>query len=210
MYNFFGDAAERAWVGHNNLLEFQGKVLFDDHVEELYKATPNKREKARLQKWYGVPPARAKAVNIGVQQAEEALPLSRNDRKAKFTFLYQSQKSASKQKDIPPVDDSSKTDQKPDNKSKNSDTAPAKKRKLEESATPEASKSKRRKVETPVAADNDTDTKKKAITPVSRPVVGTEASFDVFVQKERDNVVGRARGVRGRMNCWTSVNSSGV
>lgn len=193
---FFGDAAERAWITANNLLEFKGKADFDAIVKGLFtKAGDNKKEKARIQKWYGVPPSRAKAVNIGIAGAEIALPLSRNERKARYTFIYEPPKktgrpSAGTAKSPPSAAKAEPKTPKSEKKSSKSDSVngvvAGKKRKLEEANTPEPQKSsKRQRTETP----KETVTEAKKPTPVARPVVGTEASFEVFCQKERDNVL---------------------
>ena len=188
---FFGDAAERAWISSHNLLEFKGKTDFDQYVQGLYtKAGENKKEKQKIHKWYGVPPSRAKAVNVGIVAAEGALPLTRNERKARYTFIYEPPKKKG-QHSATPVKSSPKSESKTksEKKGKKSDSmngvVAAKKRKLEETNTPESQKpAKRQKVETP--KESVSESKK---TPVTRPVVGIEASFDVFCQKERDSVL---------------------
>ena len=188
---FFGDAAERAWINSNNLLEFKGKADFDQYVQGLYtKARDNKKEKQRIHKWYGVPASRAKAVNIGIDAAEEAIPLTRNERKAKYTFIYEppKKKGAASVKSPQKAEKSESKTPKSDRKSRKSESVngvvAARKRKLETN-TPDSQRSaKRQRVETP---KNSVSESKK--TPVSRPVVGVEASFDVFCQKEKDSVL---------------------
>ena len=198
---FFGEAAERAWISRHNILEFKGREAFDEHVQRLFeKAANNKKEKARIHKWYGIQPSRARAVGLGIVAAEEALPMTRNERKAKYTFVYEPPKKKGKQSDSPtksppvatkPDSKTSKTEvktpkgEKKSGKSVSSESA-SRKRKHEAVSTPEPQKpAKRQRTGTPKEVINED----KKTTSVARPVVGTEASFDVFCQKERDNVL---------------------
>ena len=200
---FFGEAAERAWISRNNLLEFKGREAFDEHVQNLLeKAANNKKEKTRIHKWYGIQPSRARAVGLGIVAAEEALPMTRNERKAKYTFVYDPPKKKGKQSVTPTKSPPPAAETKPDSKTPKQDTKTPKeekkggksvstesgsrKRKHEAVSTPEPQKpAKRQKTDTPKEVINED----KKSTPVARPVVGTEASFDVFCQKERDNVL---------------------
>ena len=194
---FFGEAAERAWISTNNILEFKGREAFDEHVQKLLeKAVNSKKEKMRIHKWYGIQPSRARAVGLGIVAAEEALPMSRNERKAKYTFVYDPPKKKGKQSvtptKSPPVEKKTDTKtSKAEKRSGKSDSVSSestrRKRKHEETSTPEPQKlAKRQRTGTPKEIVNED----KKTTPIARPVVGTEASFDVFCQKERDNVLG--------------------
>ncbi|KAL3864307.1 hypothetical protein ACJMK2_005998 [Sinanodonta woodiana] len=187
---FFGDAAERGWMNDTCTLPFEGKDKFDDYVQETL-AKCKKSDKQKLQKSFQILPSRLKAVTIGIQAAEVALPLSRNERKAKYTFTYELPKSKGKgkgtSKDGAEMDTTEIT---PSEKGKISDSheeetdsgsTKTRKRKLKEIASPETpQKSKKQIIETA----------SKAVTsPVSRPPVTSDGSFEVFCQKEGDNVM---------------------
>ena len=154
----------------------------------LDKAVSTK-EKQRLRKWYCVPPSRAKAVEIGIAAAELALPLSKNERKAQYTFVYKLPKSKVKSADLAEDVKLIKEAEKAKNKtSAESISPPAKKRKHEEVSSPASTKAaaKRRKIESPKQGSPTKSPKKAAMKRVSGV---TEASFEVFCQKERDSVL---------------------
>lgn len=182
----------------NNLLEFQGKEKFEEHVQSVFASAKTPKESKRLKEWYGVKPNRAKAVNVGIAQAESALPLTRQERKAKFTFVYKLPKgklTESVSEKLKELDEDLKIIQGADgNKSVSSESKPGKKRKIDEIATPSKtprSTAKRRKIETPkeeTKTDSPVKVGKKS-SGSSRTVSGTEGSFEVFCQKERENVL---------------------
>lgn len=184
---FFGDAAERGWISKGNLLEFKGQAQFTEYVNELYSKAKSKKDLKHLKKWYEVPAHRKKAVNIGVAQAEGALPLSRNERKAEYTFTYQlpkSKKSVTEQElneDLKVIREAEK----------NTVSKPGKKRKHSEVASPSSSQaktSKKRKVDTPKAG-SPVKSPKKAQSSSGKSIDSSEGSFEVFCQKERDTVM---------------------
>lgn len=193
---FFGDATERGWIPTVNLLDFQGREQFDKYVEEVFSKAKNSTDLKVLKKKYSVPPYRKNAVDKGIAQAEEAMALDRNERKAQYTFVYQIPKSkqAAETKDIgEDLRIIQGSEEKP------SDKKPAKKRKHEEVASPDASKSgaKKRKVdttnsaaETPTKPDSPAKGKSSTKKPsVQKLRLETEGSFEVFCQKERENVL---------------------
>ena len=193
---FFGDAAERAWISMNNLLEFQGKEKFDEHTQALYAAAKNSKELKKLKEWYGVKPNRVKAVNIGIAQAETALPLNRQERKAKFTFTYKLPKgklTESVSEKLKELDEDLKIIQGAERGSVSSEK-PSKKRKHEEVATPSKTpknSTKRRKLETPKSetkVDSPVKIGKKSSSS-SRVKAVTEGSFEVFCENLRGSML---------------------
>ena len=194
---FFGDAAERGWISMKKLLQFEGKAKFDEYVEELYRKAKSKKEERSLKKWYGVLPSRAVAVNIGISSAEEALPLSRNERKARYTFVYKlGGKGTGKElvtipdkkeadelaEDVRLIKDAVKKQEMPESEKK------GRKRKLDKVSTPGTPKhgTKRQKVETPEVEKTAKVSKKS---PSKKRLSVSEVSFEVYCQKERDGVL---------------------
>ncbi|XP_069833394.1 histone-lysine N-methyltransferase NSD2 [Dendropsophus ebraccatus] len=82
---FFGNAPERAWIFEKSLVSFKGEHEYDRLCQESAKQAP-KAEKLKLLK-----PITGKLKtqwDIGMEQAKEALSMSREERKDKFTFIY--------------------------------------------------------------------------------------------------------------------------
>lgn len=186
---FFGDAAERGWISKANLLEFKGQAQFIDYCKEVYAKAKSKKDLARLKKWYEVPAHRKKAVDIGIAAAETALPLSRNERKAQYTFTYKLPKSKkSLATELSEISEDLKIIREAEKATSHS--KPAKKRKHSEVASPsKAESSKKRKVEMLNSDSPSKSPKKRTSTGVQRNTVSAEGSFDVFCQKERENVL---------------------
>ncbi|XP_052226023.1 histone-lysine N-methyltransferase NSD2-like isoform X2 [Dreissena polymorpha] len=189
---FFGDAAERGWIPSSNLLEFLGREKFDEYVKGLLENAKSPKDLERLKKWYEVKPHRKKAVDKGIQHCETALPLSLNERKAQFTFTYQIPKLNKKDVNLQDIDEDVKKIKEADVEG-TLETKPAKKRKHSEVVTPEKTKSasKKRKIETETEKEQ-TESPVVSIgkkTSVSKIKLDSEGSFDVFCQKERDNVL---------------------
>ncbi|XP_060585586.1 histone-lysine N-methyltransferase NSD2-like isoform X2 [Ruditapes philippinarum] len=193
---FFGDAAERAWISMNNLLEFQGKDKFEEYTQGLYAASKSAKELKKLKEWYGVKPNRVKAVNIGIAQAETALPLNRQERKAKFTFVYKLPKgklTESVSEKLKELDEDLKIIQGAEKAI--AEDKPGKKRKHEEvetpSKTPKNTSSKRRKLETPKSESKVESPVKigKRSSSSSRVKSATEGSFEVFCENLRGSML---------------------
>ncbi|XP_053314167.1 histone-lysine N-methyltransferase NSD2 isoform X2 [Spea bombifrons] len=83
---FFGNAPERAWIFEKSLMSFKGEYEYDQLCQESAKQAPTKAEKIKLLK-----PISGKIRaqwDIGIQQAKEALTMTTEERKEKFTFFY--------------------------------------------------------------------------------------------------------------------------
>ncbi|XP_070607547.1 histone-lysine N-methyltransferase NSD2 isoform X2 [Erythrolamprus reginae] len=83
---FFGDAPERAWVFEKSLAAFKGEEQFEQLCQESAKHSISKAEKIKLLK-----PVSGKLRpqwEMGVKQSKDALSLSVEERKAKYTFIY--------------------------------------------------------------------------------------------------------------------------
>ncbi|XP_066478512.1 histone-lysine N-methyltransferase NSD2 [Tiliqua scincoides] len=83
---FFGDAPERAWVFEKSLAPFKGEEQFEELCQESAKHSITKAEKIKMLK-----PVSGKLRpqwEMGVKQAKDALSLTLEERKAKYTFIY--------------------------------------------------------------------------------------------------------------------------
>ncbi|XP_060542463.1 histone-lysine N-methyltransferase NSD2 [Pantherophis guttatus] len=83
---FFGDAPERAWVFEKSLVAFKGEEQFEELCQESAKHSISKAEKIKMLK-----PVSGKLRpqwEMGVKQSKDALSMSLEERKAKYTFIY--------------------------------------------------------------------------------------------------------------------------
>uniref|UniRef100_A0A6J0ULI6 Histone-lysine N-methyltransferase NSD2 isoform X1 n=1 Tax=Pogona vitticeps TaxID=103695 RepID=A0A6J0ULI6_9SAUR len=83
---FFGDAPERAWVFEKSLVSFKGEEQFEQLCQESAKHSLSKAEKLKMLK-----PVSGKLRpqwEMGVKQAKDALHLTVEERKDKYTFIY--------------------------------------------------------------------------------------------------------------------------
>ncbi|XP_077202037.1 histone-lysine N-methyltransferase NSD2 isoform X2 [Paroedura picta] len=83
---FFGDAPERAWVFEKSLVAFKGEEQYEQLCQESAKHTLTKAEKIKMLK-----PVSGKLRpqwEMGIKQAKDALSLTADERKAKYTFFY--------------------------------------------------------------------------------------------------------------------------
>ncbi|XP_075427197.1 histone-lysine N-methyltransferase NSD2 isoform X1 [Ascaphus truei] len=83
---FFGNAPERAWIFEKSLVPFKGEQEYDQLCQESAKQAPTKAEKIKLLK-----PIVGKIRtqwDIGMQQAKDAVSMTTEERKSKFTFIY--------------------------------------------------------------------------------------------------------------------------
>ncbi|XP_061485788.1 histone-lysine N-methyltransferase NSD2 isoform X2 [Rhineura floridana] len=83
---FFGDAPERAWVFEKSLVPFKGEEQFEQLCQESAKHSITKAEKIKMLK-----PVSGKLRpqwEMGVKQAKDALSLTMDERKVKYTFIY--------------------------------------------------------------------------------------------------------------------------
>lgn len=83
---FFGSAPERGWIPEKSLVTFEGQEQFDELCQESVKLATTKAEKAKLLKPIAV--KLRDQWETGLKQAKEALTLSLEDRKLKYTFVY--------------------------------------------------------------------------------------------------------------------------
>ena len=97
---FFGDEAERGWIAETSTIQFEGLEAFKELYAKELQAAPNKTMKAKVMVKFDVPPRsvtfdvkvsakRRAAWEIGLKAAEGALPISRNERKHLYTFVYE-------------------------------------------------------------------------------------------------------------------------
>ena len=79
---FFGDDGERGWIPESRMLPFEGEEAFQRYAQE--KIAQDRKNRA----YYEVRPSRMKGWLVSVRAANEALPMTRNERKVHFTFVY--------------------------------------------------------------------------------------------------------------------------
>ena len=84
---FFGEAAERGWITESSLIDYKGPASLQEYCKQMVLGTKSKALKKKFSAL--VQPGRKRSWDIAVASAEEALPLSRQDRKIQFTFDYQ-------------------------------------------------------------------------------------------------------------------------
>ncbi|XP_033756392.1 histone-lysine N-methyltransferase NSD2-like [Pecten maximus] len=168
---YFGHEEERGWLFSSSIMEFQGWKQYEDRKAEALK-NAKKHEKARLEKLYRVSNSRMAAWKIAIKEAEEALPMSRNERKQHYTYIYESKDSGDSKK----VNDKGETDIKIEENNSLKDTKKRKRRAEKEEPSITAT-AKRKKVETANSSE-----------PLVSPRQGSgDGSFDVFCQKHRDS-----------------------
>ncbi|XP_078717447.1 histone-lysine N-methyltransferase NSD2-like isoform X8 [Lampetra fluviatilis] len=83
---FFGEAAERAWVCYRSLVMFSSREQYELLVSELAKRTPSASERTKILK-----PMASRVRSqwfVGIAEAEEAAALCHKERNEKFTFIY--------------------------------------------------------------------------------------------------------------------------
>ncbi|XP_035672349.1 histone-lysine N-methyltransferase NSD2-like [Branchiostoma floridae] len=185
---FFGDVAERGWVGERSTVKFEGKDQYEQVVEDSIKHITSTTQRNQARKKSAVKPSRKAAWEIALQAAEEAIPLSLLERKQQYTFKYDAAPS--------PTDEE--------------DTAP-------QVSTPPGGKKRGRKRKSAVAASggatsllsDDTDNEEEHLVKKKRKVVKKaptqgedspkkknkaqkkeveRARFELFCQKQRDQV----------------------
>ncbi|XP_010170987.1 histone-lysine N-methyltransferase NSD2-like [Antrostomus carolinensis] len=83
---FFGDAPERAWIFEKSLVPFKEKDQFEQLCQESAKQALTKAEKIKMLK--PVPGKLRPQWEMGVKQASEAVGMTVEERKAKYTFIY--------------------------------------------------------------------------------------------------------------------------
>ncbi|XP_029448352.1 histone-lysine N-methyltransferase NSD2 [Rhinatrema bivittatum] len=83
---FFGNAPERAWIFEKNIVLFEGEQQYEQLRQESARQALTKAEKIKMLK-----PISGKLRvqwEIGIMQAKDAVSMSVQERKAKFTFVY--------------------------------------------------------------------------------------------------------------------------
>ncbi|KAL2305438.1 hypothetical protein Nmel_007424 [Mimus melanotis] len=83
---FFGDAPERAWIFEKSLVPFKEKDQFEQLCQESARQALTKADKVKMLK-----PVSGKLRpqwEMGVKQASEAVGMTVEERRAKYTFIY--------------------------------------------------------------------------------------------------------------------------
>ncbi|XP_063753320.1 histone-lysine N-methyltransferase NSD3 isoform X2 [Eleginops maclovinus] len=83
---FFGSVAERAWIHEKRIVLYQGKQQYEDLQAETLRKASNPVEKHKLLK--PVPQRERSQWEVGVGHAEDALPMTRQERTDNYTFIY--------------------------------------------------------------------------------------------------------------------------
>ncbi|KAI8485616.1 Histone-lysine N-methyltransferase, H3 lysine-36 and H4 lysine-20 specific [Branchiostoma belcheri] len=99
---FFGDVAERGWVGERSTVKFEGKDQYEQVLEDSIKHITNTTQRNQARKKSAVKQSRKAAWEVALQAAEEALPLSLLERKQQYTFKYDTAPSETAEEDTAP------------------------------------------------------------------------------------------------------------
>ncbi|XP_072353597.1 histone-lysine N-methyltransferase NSD2-like isoform X1 [Scyliorhinus torazame] len=83
---FFGEAPERAWIFEKSMIPFEDFQQYDELIQESAKHASSKAEKNKILK--PIPAKIRGQWDVGISQAKEAMAMTREDRKAKYTFVY--------------------------------------------------------------------------------------------------------------------------
>ncbi|XP_063313745.1 histone-lysine N-methyltransferase NSD2 isoform X1 [Pelobates fuscus] len=198
---FFGNAPERAWIFEKSITLFKGENEYDQLCQESAKQTPNKAEKMKLLK-----PITGKIRgqwDIGIQQAKEALTMTLEERKEKFTFVYVKDRphlnpKVAMEAGIPlePIPETSE-DMDEKSESSNKDGVPSKRRRV--SRAPSNQKSEPSDVKSPAKVSESPEFRKNVSPPSTKRKsgaytsrsrkVGAVTQFLVFCQKHKDEVI---------------------
>ncbi|XP_076470902.1 histone-lysine N-methyltransferase NSD2-like [Babylonia areolata] len=86
---YFGDEAERGWVGEASSMAFEGKQKLMDYGISQIKAAKDRAKKNKLQQAYCPNQRRKAAWDLAVGEAEDAFTLNKETRIDKYTFVYE-------------------------------------------------------------------------------------------------------------------------
>lgn len=86
---YFGDEAERGWVGEASSMPFEGKQKMVDLGAAQIKVTKDRSKKNKLQQAFCPNQRRKAAWDLAVAEAEDALTLDKEERIDKYTFVYE-------------------------------------------------------------------------------------------------------------------------
>ncbi|XP_064631567.1 histone-lysine N-methyltransferase NSD2-like [Lineus longissimus] len=87
---YFGARAERGWSRSAAVIEFKGKDAFSEQIKN--HASPGRNRNKNV---FDLAPSKKAPWNFAVNEADEAMKLTRNDRKSKLTFQYMPPKTKS-------------------------------------------------------------------------------------------------------------------
>ncbi|XP_013784275.2 LOW QUALITY PROTEIN: histone-lysine N-methyltransferase NSD2-like [Limulus polyphemus] len=87
---YFGHEAQHGWTVPSCVMAYEGKDKFEEHVKNFIASVHKKNTKNRnkLLAKFKITPARKKAWELAVEEAEDALKMSRAERKQELTFQY--------------------------------------------------------------------------------------------------------------------------
>lgn len=169
---FFGNEAERGWINEPSVMAFEGKLKFLDMAQQ--ELAKGKKGKSGYNP-FKINISRRHAWNIAVEEAEGAMPLSREERFVQYMFEYVFMDDLKKeQQKLKQEADNLKTEDPGAVKSK---TGVKRKRTSEEgnNLSPVLNKYKKRKIE---------DTGLHPETPA-----GAKTSFDTYYANHRSSVI---------------------
>ena len=184
---FFGNEGERGWINESSTMPFEGKEQFFKYAEQSVANAPNKKQKTMLSQSFKIKPSRRPAWEVGVAGAEEAVPMDRNERKQKLTFVYILPETKEKVQ----IKDSTDTELTQKKKTKNTENelsngvidrnkrGQKRKEKEMEGTSQSQVMPKKRKIET--------ETEKTCTVP--HRSVRSHGSFECFCQKHREGVL---------------------
>lgn len=86
---YFGDEAERGWVGEASSMPFEGKQKMMDLGAAQIKVAKDRSKKNKLQQAFCPNHRRKAAWDLAVAEAEDAMTLDKEERIDKYTFVYE-------------------------------------------------------------------------------------------------------------------------
>ncbi|XP_076345841.1 histone-lysine N-methyltransferase NSD2-like isoform X2 [Tachypleus tridentatus] len=99
---YFGHEAQHGWTVPSCVMAYEGKEKFEEHVKNFIASMNKKTTKNRnkLLAKFKITPARKKAWELAVEEAEDALKMTRAERKQELTFQYVMPKSKKNAADV--------------------------------------------------------------------------------------------------------------
>ncbi|XP_067132924.1 LOW QUALITY PROTEIN: histone-lysine N-methyltransferase NSD2 [Centruroides vittatus] len=98
---YFGPDAERSWTVPHGSMPFEGHTKYNEYVEKLLQSAPPKGTmRQKLLSKFKIKSNRKDAWLLAVEEAEDALKMTRTERKQQLTFEYINTKKTSTKKDL--------------------------------------------------------------------------------------------------------------
>lgn len=97
---YFGPEAERSWTVPHGSMPFEGHAKYNEYVEKILQSAPPKGSlRQKLLTKFKVKSNRKDAWLLAIEEAEDALKMTRTERKQQLTFEYINTKKTTTKKD---------------------------------------------------------------------------------------------------------------